>query len=118
MMVDGPMIRRTARVLAFSLFLAANLFAGSAWALDLDQAQARGLVGETRQGYLAAIDPSAEVKQLVDSINLQRRQLYRDIARKNGTSLDAVEAIAGQKAIARAKPGEFVQDANGNWVQK
>lgn len=94
------------------------LAAGTAWALDLGEAKSRGLVGETLQGYLSVINDVDGARSLVDTINLQRRQHYREIARKNGTSLDAVEAIVGKTLIERAAPGEYVQDAGGNWVRK
>jgi len=85
---------------------------------SLQQAQAQGLVGERVDGYIGIVKNAPGVATLVDDINLKRRQLYRDIARKNGIPLDAVERLAAEKAIARAGSGEFIQDANGKWVQK
>ena len=40
------------------------------------------------------------------------------IATKNGTNLDAVTALAGQKAIAKTAPGNYVQNASGGWEKK
>ncbi len=84
----------------------------------LQQAQAQGLVGERLDGYIGIVRDAPGVAALVDDINLKRRQLYRDIARKNGIPLDAVERLAAEKAIARAGSGEYVQDLNGNWIRK
>ncbi len=92
--------------------------AASAQSLSLQEAQARGLVGERQDGYVGIVKNAAGVQQLVDEINLQRRQLYRDIARKNSIPIDTVERLAAEKAIGKAASGEYVQDAAGNWVKK
>ena len=54
----------------------------------------------------------------MDDTNLKRRQLYRDITRKNGIPLDAVETLAAEKAVQRPESGEYIQDVNGNWMRK
>lgn len=84
----------------------------------LQQAQAQGFVGERTDGYIGIVRNAPGVARLVDDTNLKRRQLYRDIARKNGIPLDAVETLAAEKAIQRAESGEYIQDANGNWMSK
>lgn len=89
-----------------------------AQSMTLQQAQAQGLVGERTDGYVGIVKSAPDIDRLVDDTNLKRRQLYRDIARKNGIPLDAVEALAAEKAIQRAGSGEFIQDANGNWMRK
>jgi uncharacterized protein YdbL (DUF1318 family) len=93
-------------------------FTVSAWALGLGEAKSRGLVGETPGGYLRAVSsPSAEVKQLVSRINAERRKVYQGIAKKRGTSLKNVEALAGKKAIDKSAPGEYVF-VGGSWRKK
>ncbi len=104
--------RRTLAGLALSFTMAM-----SAFALDLDEAKSRGLVGETNMGYIAAVKPSAEVDALVISINSQRKVYYQDIATKNGISLQAVEARAGLKAIEKTAPGGYINTGDG-WLQK
>ena len=110
-------IGKCLRLFAVLLMVGSLFAATAAWAMSLEDAKAAGYVGETQQGYLAVVKSAAGVQQMVDQINLQRRQHYREIARKNGTSLAAVEAIVGKKLIDRAGPGEFVQGPNG-WVRK
>ncbi len=102
-------------VLSLTLFSASPV---SAQSLTLHDAQARGLVGERIDGYVGIVKDAPGVRQLVDEINLQRRQLYRDIARKNSIPIDTVERLAADKAIGNAGSGEYVQDAAGNWVKK
>lgn len=90
----------------------------AAQTMSLADAQAQGLVGERLDGYVGIVKSAPGVQTLVDDINLKRRQLYRDVARKNDIPLETVEKLAGKKAIERASSGIIVQDASGNWVQK
>jgi len=115
--------KKTATIRLCSLFVSMSFLgllslAGSAWALGLQEAKAQGLVGELQTGYLGAIKSGPEVQALVDEINQARRQQYTAIAKRNGTSVAVVEALAGKKAIEKASPGEYVQDPSGAWVQK
>ena len=102
------------------VFFLVLLFPATAFAISLDAAKGQGLVGETPSGYLKAVDgnPSGEVQALVQDINQKRRAEYSRIAGKNGTSVSAVEALAGKKAIESTKPGLYVQNAAGAWVKK
>jgi uncharacterized protein YdbL (DUF1318 family) len=61
--------------------------------------------------------PSGEVKQLVDEVNAKRRAYYAEIAGRNGTPVEAVAALAGQKLITNAPAGQFVHDGSG-WKKK
>lgn len=90
-----------------------------AHALELDQAKRDGLVGETMEGYLAAVAerPSAEVASLVEEINARRRAEYQRIARQNGIDLAQVEALAAKKAIEKTDSGHWVR-VNGEWRRK
>ena len=93
-------------------------FSSSVWAIDLQSAKNQGLVGETTSGYLAAVkSPSPEVSALIESINAKRKQKFKDIAARNNTSLEAVEQLAGKKAIEKSAPGSYVK-VGGSWKQK
>ena len=92
--------------------------ASSAFALSLDEAKANGLVGEKPNGYLGAVNSSnAEAQSLIKDVNQKRRQAYEDIAKRNGTNIQAVETLAGEKAIQNTKPGNFVEGPGG-WIKK
>jgi uncharacterized protein YdbL (DUF1318 family) len=113
--------RRNLRAAALAVAAAlALLIAPAAHADSLDDAKAAGYVGERTDGMLGLVknDAPADVKALIASVNAKRRESYASIAKKNGTTLEAVASLAGKKAIARTKPGNFVQDASGNWVKK
>lgn len=90
----------------------------SVFSLELDTAKAQGLVGEEPSGYLGVVVPSAEASALVQDINQKRREMYGAIAKKNGTPLNAVEALAGKKAIDATKPGAFVRGTTGAWQRR
>ena len=116
------MKRMTRRLALATIALAAAIaFAPvSAYAQSLDSAKAAGLVGERVDGYVGIVDPAApgDIVAMVQNINGKRRDKYQSVAAKNGTSLQAVEAIAGDKLVRRAKPGEYVMDSTGRWHRK
>jgi uncharacterized protein YdbL (DUF1318 family) len=94
-----------------SLVMCAGLlFASSAFAMELDEAKSRGLVGERADGYLGVVieDPPAEVLRLVDDVNAKRRSSYESIAVRNKITLADVEARAGHKAIEMTPSGGWV----------
>ena len=91
---------------------------GPAFALSLDEAKSKGLVGEKANGYLGVVVPqSQEAQSLTNEVNQKRRQAYQDIASRNRTQLETVEALAGEKAIQNTKPGHFVEGPAG-WTRK
>ncbi|SRR5690606_17404048 len=93
------------------------LVSATAFGLELKDAKAQGLVGETDTGYLAAVQASAEVSALVADINAQRKAEYQRIARQNGISLADMEKLAAQKAIEKTPPGHYVS-IGGQWQRK
>jgi len=99
-------------------FCLTGLNTNNAWAAGLHQAKAAGQIGEQANGYLGIVSNGAGIPALVQSINQQRRAVYQNIARKNGTSLQAVEQLAGQKAISKTPSGQYVQSPSGGWVRK
>lgn len=89
-----------------------------AFALSVDEAKTKGLVGEKANGYLGSVNPvNAEAQALIDDVNQKRRQAYEDIAKRNGTHVRAVETLAGEKAVQNTKPGNFVEGPGG-WIKK
>ncbi|WP_075181848.1 YdbL family protein [Pantoea sp. 1.19] len=98
--------------------LALLLVSGLAQALTLDEARRQGLAGETLGGWLAVRVPGMAVERLVAEINAGRHAEYERIAADNHLTREAVARIAGQKLVARAPAGEYVQGINGLWRQK
>ncbi|EIO7469175.1 YdbL family protein [Salmonella enterica subsp. enterica] len=98
--------------------LTLSLLTPSVWALTLDEARTQGRVGETLNGYLAALKNDAETQKLVLDINQARRASYQQLADSNHLPVDEVAKMAGQKLVERARPGEYVQGINGKWMRK
>ncbi len=113
-------IRRRRRLAAVGLVaLLALLAAPAAYADALNDAKAKGYVGERPDGYLGVVSPNApaDAKALVDSINARRKQHYAKIAAKEGIDTVAVAVRAGDKLLKRAQPGHYVTTEGGGWTQ-
>lgn len=106
-------IRTLVSVMAWTLLAAAPAFA-----MDLQSARANGSVGETPQGYIAAVKPSAEVNALVAEVNAKRRQEYNRISAANGQSVAVVGTIAAEQIINNLAPGSLYQAADGIWKKR
>ncbi|WP_448204754.1 YdbL family protein [Azospirillum sp. sgz302134] len=107
------------RILAtLGLVLALGL-AGPVHAQDaLAAAKAAGQIGERPDGLVGVVSGApASAAQLAEQVNAQRIARYRDIARGNGTSVDQVQALAGQQLIDRTPAGQYVL-SGGQWVRK
>lgn len=84
----------------------------------LAAAKAAGQIGERPDGLVGAVTGApAAAAQLAEQVNAQRIARYRDIAKSNGTSVDQVQALAGQQLIERTPAGQYVL-SGGRWVRK
>lgn len=112
---------RRHRFLSLTLAAALTFASASAAQADaLDDAKAAGYIGEQLNGFLGLVkdDAPADVVALVKSVNGKRRDAYAAIAAKNGTNISAVAKLAGEKAIAKTSPGNYIQNAGGGWEKK
>ena len=115
--LPGTMPKRPVIWLFGAVLLGSAAF-GSAFGLSLEEAKTKGLVGEKASGYLGVVNPgSPEAQALAADVNEKRRQAYQDIAARNKTPLQSVEALAGEKAIQNTKPGHYVEGPGG-WTRK
>jgi uncharacterized protein YdbL (DUF1318 family) len=88
------------------------------YAITLHAAKDAGLVGETTEGYLAAVsDPSPDVQGLIEEINAKRHAEYQAISIRTGAELKAIEALAGKKAINKTPAGQYIR-LGGKWQKK
>ncbi|MDG2285474.1 MAG: YdbL family protein [Alphaproteobacteria bacterium] len=91
-----------------------------AQALSLDEAKAQGLIGEQPNGYVGVVpggnNPAAA--SLTAQINAKRRAAYQNIAKRNATTLQSVEVVAGGKLVGRVKSGQWYMDAAGKWHRR
>lgn len=88
-------------------------------ALSLDSAKSQGLVGERPDGMLGIVSAAnPDVQALVDNTNAERLSKYQQIAAKNGTPLEQVQALAGRKLLENTAPGQYIMNAGGSWQKK
>ena len=102
------------------MVLLLSLLAAGAWAIDLQQAKSRGLVGEANSGYLGYVKtpPAADVRALVEDVNRQRRQMFADTAKANNLGVEQVALRFYQRAAQATASGHYYQDAGGQWQRK
>jgi uncharacterized protein YdbL (DUF1318 family) len=100
----------------FTLF--GLIMAFPAIALDLQSARTSGLVGETRDGYVAAVVSRPDVQALVDEINAKRRAEYARISKENGQSVDVVAKLASEQIINRLDSGAYYKGPDGSWKRR
>ena len=104
-------------VAGFALLLACMLaFADMA----LDDAKAKGLVGEDSTGYLAAVvsAPSRDIRALISTVNQKRLEEYERIAQANNIQVSDVEKLAAKKAIEKTAPGHYIRLPGSSWQRK
>jgi uncharacterized protein YdbL (DUF1318 family) len=92
----------------------------NAWAIDLRDAKAQGLVGEANTGFVAAVQTpaSAEVRALIADVNGKRRAKFESTAQKTGTTVAQVAYRFYELAVQKTAPGHYYQDAGGRWQKK
>lgn len=79
-------------------------------------ARAAGQVGEKPNGYLGIVGAeTAELRRLVNDINIKRRVIYTERAKGQAVTIDKYALAAGCKAIDRTAPGEKYQTPDGTW---
>lgn len=98
--------------------VAVSLIAAPSFALELQDARAQGVVGETRAGYIAKIGGGADVAQLVADVNLKRRGEYERISADKHEPVDVVGKLAYGQIVANLPQGAKYQDGNGKWATK
>lgn len=83
----------------------------------LGEAKASGQLGEMPNGYLGVVEDNGQAAEIARLINQARRTEYQRLAEQNGIKLTDVEAIAGQKALDKTPPGQYIQ-YQGQWRRK
>jgi uncharacterized protein YdbL (DUF1318 family) len=79
-------------------------------------ARAAGLVGEKMDGYLGYVGtPSAQLRAIVDDINIKRKAAYAAKAQANNATIEEYALTSGCQLILNTRPGEKYQAPNGSW---
>jgi uncharacterized protein YdbL (DUF1318 family) len=78
-------------------------------------ARAAGQVGEKMDGYLGVIGGGAEVRAMVDDLNIKRRAVYSQKAQSQHATVEEYAFTSGCLLIAQTSPGEKYQAPDGSW---
>lgn len=108
-------------VVAVAALVAALSGAAFAMSAMVENAKSQCIVGEQADGYLGVIDAakaSEDVKREVSAVNQQRKAYYSQVAQKNGVTIEVTAAMAAEKLITQASPGQCVRDSTGAWKKK
>ena len=100
-----------------SLTIVSLLFSSIAFAIGLDEAKDKGLVGEKGNGYLGVVIVQKDAQGLVADINAKRKAVYVELAAKNGITQQQVEKLAAKKAYDKTSTGHYLWVGN-QWVKK
>lgn len=104
-----------------SLFVAAALLITSqlSFALTLDEARDKGMLGENASGYVEMTPRGdASAKAVMDDVNAKRQAKYQAIANEQNVAIEKIEKIAGEKITEKLTTGQFYKDASGKWNKK
>jgi uncharacterized protein YdbL (DUF1318 family) len=96
---------------------------------QLNDLKAKGVIGENNQGLVEAraletlgdLKARADVQRLVKAENIDREELYKEVAAAKGVDLAQLPKIRETYAETlrdRAKPGEWIQGPDGGWKRK
>jgi hypothetical protein len=78
----------------------------------------KGLIGENNKGFLEFVGQQQEKPKVVAAENQDRQMVYKAIAKQQGTTVDLVGKHRAIQIANKARPGEWLQDADGKWYQK
>ncbi|HEX9955425.1 MAG TPA: YdbL family protein [Allosphingosinicella sp.] len=117
------MNRRTKKIIAAALVVAALGSAGAAYAFQADasaQLRASGQVGEQADGYLGLVGSApAAVRAQVDSVNIKRRAYYTDLAARRGAKIEEVAATTACELLrTKVAQGQYYRLPDGVWRQR
>jgi len=82
-------------------------------------ARAAGEVGELPDGYLGVVGGgSAELRALVNAINIQRKAAYTQKAQATGATVEQLAFTSGCNLIAQTSAGEKYRSPDGVWMTR
>lgn len=87
---------------------------------QLQALKSAGKVGETAAGMVEAVKPefAGEVAGVASPENADRTELYAQMAKQAGTTPDVVASRNAARNFEKARPGEWLKQADGTWRQK
>jgi uncharacterized protein YdbL (DUF1318 family) len=84
----------------------------------IKELKAKGIVGEDNKGNLKFVGEKQANADVVAAENKDRKTVYEAIAKQQGSTAELVGKRRALQLAKKANKGEWVQDANGKWLQK
>lgn len=82
-------------------------------------ARSAGQIGEQPDGYLGFVStPTAEVRALVQDLNIKRKAAYTERAQATGSTVEQFAFTSGCNLIANTRPGEKYKAPDGSWLTR
>lgn len=82
-------------------------------------ARAAGQLGEQPDGYLGIVGAgSAELRGIVNNINIQRKSAYTQKASASGATVEQLAFTSGCNLIAQTSAGEKYRSPDGVWMTR
>lgn len=108
---------RLALLFAGTMMLAASGTAQETSAVM--QARGAGVIGERFDGYVGFVTtPSESLRRQVNGINIRRRALYANLARRKGVSTEEVGITATCTLFARIPVGGYYLTSDRGWLRR
>ncbi|HXV27661.1 MAG TPA: DUF1318 domain-containing protein [bacterium] len=88
---------------------------------NLQSLKAQGILGEDNQGFVAALKSSPEASSMALAENNDRLVIYQAIVDQNQlgqAGLAKVKQVFAEVQREKARRGDYVQLASGEWTQK
>ena len=87
---------------------------------QLSALKAQGVLGENNHGYVDVLKDEGAASQVAFEENQDRKVIYTAVAEQNDitSSMDVIEKVFAQVQREKAKPGESIQEEDGQWSVK
>jgi uncharacterized protein YdbL (DUF1318 family) len=117
------MTRRSFLTAIFGLVTTAFVVATApltpALAASLEELRASGVIAERFDGYVEVRGSgNAEAKQIVQTVNAERRKIYSRRAKEQGVSPDQVGRVYAEQIFQKAPAGTYFRREDGSYIRK
>jgi uncharacterized protein YdbL (DUF1318 family) len=84
----------------------------------IDSLKASGAIGETNRGMVAVRGGGGDAASVVAEENRDREEVYAAIAKRTGSTADAVGTARAKQIASASAPGVWIQRDDGSWAKK
>ena len=88
---------------------------------SLQQLKSQGTLGENNHGYVDVLNATPGASEIAGAENGDRRTIYQTITEQNNlgaAGVGVVETVFAEVHHEKSAPGQSIQTASGEWVQK